>query len=608
MASISKGSAKVPAIWAIVRGYPRDAPGAISAAAAGLPVLLLASMGYAQRWVTEDAFIDFRIVRHLLAGHGPVFNIGERVEAYTSPLWVALLAVCGALGAATEVSSVVLGLVLSVAGLLLAQAGAWMLGSRLLGGASGASGRPADGRLALPLGAAVFAVVPIAWDFTTSGLESGLVIGWLGGVFWLLARSRPVTMRNARLAAFAIGCGPLVRPDLALFSVGFGAALWVIGSCSSEHRLTGPEWARLGIVATALPLSYQVFRMGYFAALVPNTALAKEASAAYWAQGWRYAVDFAGTYHLWLPLMLVGAWAAALLRSARRPRDLPTAVLLLAPMFSALLHGMYVTRVGGDFMHGRLLLPSLFGFLLPLATVVVAVPAFRGWRVAALACVTTWAVVCALWLRVPYLGTIGPSAIADERGVWAQGMNVPNPIRLYYSHHMHIVQQFREGLDHDRAIVFARPEGPAFAAFLAPSVPRSIRVVLGLENIGRFGYLAGSDVHVVDRFGLADPIASRLLLTKRDRPGHEKLLPTVWVVARFGDPGAAAARFPSVREAAAALRCGELARLLHAVSDSLTLSTFLANARDAWIFHRLRIPADPAAAAERFCEPQLTRR
>src|ERR1700674_5806621 len=27
------------------------------------------------------------------------------------------------------------------------------------------------------------------------------------------------------------------------------------------------------------------------------------------------------------------------------------------------------------------------------------------------------AVVCALWLRVPYAGTIGPSGIADERGL-----------------------------------------------------------------------------------------------------------------------------------------------------------------------------------------------
>ncbi len=33
------------------------------------------------RWVTEDAFIDFRIVANLLAGHGPVFNVAPRRAA-----------------------------------------------------------------------------------------------------------------------------------------------------------------------------------------------------------------------------------------------------------------------------------------------------------------------------------------------------------------------------------------------------------------------------------------------------------------------------------------------------------------------------------------------
>ena len=32
------------------------------------------------------------IAGNLVAGHGPVFNLGERVEAYTSPAWLALLA------------------------------------------------------------------------------------------------------------------------------------------------------------------------------------------------------------------------------------------------------------------------------------------------------------------------------------------------------------------------------------------------------------------------------------------------------------------------------------------------------------------------------------
>jgi hypothetical protein len=49
--------------------------------------------------------------------------------------------------------------------------------------------------------------------------------------------------------------------------------------------------------------------------------------------------------------------------------------------------------------------------------------------------------------------------------------------------------------------------------------------------------------------------------------------------------------------------CGDLARLLQAISQPLTPSRFFANIAAAWHFHRLRVPADPAAAARQFCSP-----
>lgn len=49
-----------------------------SAALLAVPVVLLVGGGWARRWTSEDAFIDLRVVQQLVAGHGPVFNIGER--------------------------------------------------------------------------------------------------------------------------------------------------------------------------------------------------------------------------------------------------------------------------------------------------------------------------------------------------------------------------------------------------------------------------------------------------------------------------------------------------------------------------------------------------
>ena len=44
-----------------------------------------------RRWIADDGLIVLRTVRNLLAGNGPVFNQGERVEANTSTLWTYLM-------------------------------------------------------------------------------------------------------------------------------------------------------------------------------------------------------------------------------------------------------------------------------------------------------------------------------------------------------------------------------------------------------------------------------------------------------------------------------------------------------------------------------------
>ena len=58
-----------------------------------IPLVVVLVGAWSYRWVQEDAFINFRIIGNLLAGHGPVFNVGERVEVYSDPLWMFLLAV-----------------------------------------------------------------------------------------------------------------------------------------------------------------------------------------------------------------------------------------------------------------------------------------------------------------------------------------------------------------------------------------------------------------------------------------------------------------------------------------------------------------------------------
>ena len=66
---------------------------ALASSVVFVPALIVAAGGWQHRWMDEDAFINLRIVDQIFAGHGPVFNAGERVEAATSPLWLAVLVV-----------------------------------------------------------------------------------------------------------------------------------------------------------------------------------------------------------------------------------------------------------------------------------------------------------------------------------------------------------------------------------------------------------------------------------------------------------------------------------------------------------------------------------
>ncbi len=567
-----------------------------------LPLLFLLTMGYRRRWVAEDAFISLRAVDNLLSGYGPVFNVGERVEVYTHPLWVAILAAWGAAGLRLEHGAVYLGLLLSAIGLITAQLGALRLLRYVQGGT------PDDGReIVVPLGAIVFVAIPVVWDFVTSGLETSLSFAWLGVSFWLLVRRAVAVQpsrRHAFLAALVFGTGPLVRPDLGIFAVVFLAALLVCELIGQPRRgsVSHGLWLILGF--GLVPGLYQVFRMGYFGAIVPNTALAKEAGMSNWYQGWLYLSDFVGTYALWIPLVLLAVpWLVLLGRLVRgRCR---AAFVLAAPVVAALLHALYVIRLGGDFMHGRFLLPTLFAMLLPLAAVPLRVPDVQRWRPIAVAAVIlpvmTWALVCAASLRWSSDTLVAEPTIYDERVFYVERSGRAHPVTIEdyrdleagWAQHGFELRAWADG--YPRVLITQVGTSP-----LDPGVDERAGLVVAVGNIGVRGYAAGGDVLMVDIQGLGDALASRMRVEERGRPGHEKLMPAEWTQARYGLVSVMAPT-EELRAAVDVLQCGDVARLIDAVEAPLTIHQFSSNVRNSWRLTQLRIDSNPVVAREVLC-------
>jgi arabinofuranosyltransferase len=599
--------ATVRTVAAIVRGYRNERPRPLTVvvlrALVGLavtgrrvprgrrgrawelavPVVVLAIAGWRRRWVTEDAFINFRIVAVTRHGRQPLaFNSGERVEAGTSPLWLAKLVVLdAALGrfVALERLAVGAGLGLSVLGLAAATAASARL-IRVLG-----PSRP------WPAGALLLSVLPPLWDFTTSGMETGLTFGWLGGCQWLLARRHadalgagsPLVSPAGKWLPVVLGLGPLIRPDLTLFSAAFLTSQLSL----SRSGLLGS--ARTIGAALALPAAYQLFRMAYFAATVPNTALVKEAGRSNWCKGLAYLDNYATPYRLAVPGVLVAGWAGRWLAASASADRRRLAVLLGAPAAAAILHAGYVVRVGGDFMHGRLLLPATFGLFmtaaaLPAGVVSRAIPA----------ALAAWATVCALRLRLPHRPLNRWSDIVDERAWWRRESGHPRPITVDDYGRVHSARTGRRArqLAQQGADVLVRIDDQEH-----PLAPGS-GVVLESITIGMGSVAAGPDVHVVDVLGLADAVGSRIPADPAARIGHQKRLPPALVLARVAladedDASLPADVDPATLEAARRLlRRPAVARLLAATRDPLTPTRALRNIREAIALTRLRVGID----------------
>jgi len=268
----------------------------------------------------DDAYISYRYAANLAAGEGLVYNPGQRVEGFTSPLHTLLVAGGIRAGAPAPLVGHALGVLGGAAAIGLAYAYA-------------AVGLPRRRRLVAALAPClVLASTPVAL-WSTSGMETMLFAALVTGALALGAAGR--TGAAVTVAAAAT----LTRPEGGL----------VAAAILAPGILRGPRADRRAWLAAAafagFVLAVTALRLAYYGQPLPNTFYAKVGGVSPW-RGVRYLADFlrAGPALLLLP---------AALAAARDARFRPGA--LLCVLFAA-----YVVAVGGDaFAHGRFLVPVL---------------------------------------------------------------------------------------------------------------------------------------------------------------------------------------------------------------------------------------------------------
>ena len=638
--------------------FPYDITSRISLWLSVLVAAALFSWGaWQRRWIADDGLIVLRTVRNLMAGNGPVFNEGERVESNTSTLWTYLNYLGGVIGGPVrlEYVALVLALVLSVAGVVFLMLGAGRLYAPSL------QGRRA---LLLPAGVLVYIAVPPARDFATSGLENGLVLAYLGLLWWMMvcwsqalraylaetvppalarrgsrpaARTIEVPQHNAvgwffdAALAFVAGLSVLVRPELALVG-GLALVMMLIAARGWRRRML------IVLAGGLIPVAYQIFRMGYYGLLFPGTALAKDASGNKWAQGWVYLANFDEPYLLWVPALLLAVLALVLFVTRSRPwwirRAAPPgysrlarmvqspAAVVLFMLVSGLLQALYWIRQGGDFMHGRVLLTPMFCLLAPVAVIPVLLPdgtkfsRGTGYQLAAMTSMLWLAVVgWSLWAaNAPGMGPdatrVTYTGIVDERRFYSQATGNAHPLTA------------ADYLDYPRmrAVLVALNNTPDGALLLPsgnydqwdvvpaapppPDMPPEARKAykgphtVFFTNLGMLGMNVGLDVRVVDQIGLANPLAAHTARLEDGRIGHDKNLFPDWAVAE----GPFLTTYPYippyidedwVAQARVALDCPATEAMLSSIRGPLGPRRFLSNLVHAYEFTKYRIDRVP---------------
>jgi arabinofuranosyltransferase len=341
--------------------------------------------------------------------------------------------------------------------------------------------------------------------------------------------------------------------------------------------------------ALALPVLTELFRMGYYGILVPNTALAKDSGGTYWSDGWNYVVDLVVPYWLWIPLLALAASAVLLLRRARWT----TTVVALALPIAGALHALYIVKSGGDYLHARLLMPSVFALLAPLAAV-----SWHKRLLAPAAVVGIWAVVAVAALRPSIHEAFVP---LTEHGVVEGRVLMENLTKP--GHRPVLAEDFRftDGqlakrlqARGERALVINTEEEPILDA--TPARTTLVSLASGIS-----GFLAGPEVLVHEYNSLADPVGSHMP-PNGTGAGHRKRKGYPWVIALTTVPGVNAG-FPAAKvdAARAALQCGDLRKLVESTEAPMTAGRFWSNLTGAVGRTRLVVPMDEEAAERTFC-------
>ncbi len=425
-------------------------------------------------WLCDDAFITFRTIENFLHGYGLRWNIAERVQTYTHPLYMLCLSIIVFLTHEYYYTTLLLNIILACMAIFL------MI--RYIS--------------PTPLGA-ILAIITLSFskafiDYSTSGLENSLTFLFIAAFVSFTKTSFSSDKKKHLMLGLMAGLCTFNRLDTLLFFI--PTLGWFLWKTSPHSRLKTAYYLSLGFIPL---LAWEAFSILYYGFPFPNTAYAKlylpfSSFSQIFNQGFDYYLNSLILDPI--SLIMISLAIGSTFLSPAGSNNLPLA-------FGLFFYLAYTLKIGGDFMSGRFLAAPfflstliffstfqpqkkhgiiIFFFILTLSTITP----FNPWHT-----------------DKNYSGVVSSHFITDERQFYYQstGLLRAKPDQTLNGDDNHQTTRRKNA-----------------AEFSKKTRRTTVHIAMGV-----LGFYAGPNVYIVDEVALCDPLLARIpSWCKEFCPGH----------------------------------------------------------------------------------------
>lgn len=409
-------------------------------------------------WIADDAFLTMRTVDNFVNGYGLRWNILERVQIYTHPMWMFMLIALYFFIRDPFIVFYTLTIALSMVTVYLFANKFAVPSAKVI------------------IGISILIFSKAFLDYSTSGLENPLTHLLVILFLWVFLQKEN-SQKSVLQLFFIAGLVAFNRMDTLLILL--PALALVLYTNQSIRTLVH---AGLGFSTFIL---WELFSLIYYGFPFPNTAYAKLgngiSNTLLFQQGFRYILDSIQRDPVTICMIALGIFLAIKSRNIKN--------FLIAA--GVVLYSAYIIKIGGDFMSGR-----FFSVLILVAVVLIAKTIDETFSKKNIFLIS-FIVLLGLSSSNPDLGNTPvndsdarKSGITDERKVYFQTTGLINIDWKTMPPNFIWIQQ---GIEH-RA--------------------RGRELSIGPTS-GLFSFYAGPDLHIVDTHGLGDPLLARLPAIER---------------------------------------------------------------------------------------------